>query len=468
MADIRITPAASVMAFTSSLNFIETLTQGASGSVVLTGSGSVGRTNLFAVDGNNGRLFSIDDDLSDSIFSVNTIAGLPVIEAFANNTVIMGQYGQNVLVVTGSRVGVGTANPGVRFVNAFATNAPGPILGSGTVGSQALLSINGLYGMYSGISDTGDVWHQVQRNDSNLSVYNLQLNPSGGYVNIGNSKVILGEDGTYGSGYGMVGFGGTTNGSNRIIAAPAGTDGIYIMAATSRAIYFRPNGGTTDTLVVGANGELTQLETININDSVPLAFTNTGTGNNSTLIYNNTTNYLLFDIAANAPYANFKKRGQATSTMFLDTTNFRVGINNKTSPAVSLDVTGDINATGDIVAYASDERLKTNLQPIENALDKVNTLRAITYNQSELADFHMGPKPYRQVGVIAQDVQKVLPEVIKLAPFDTTRDENDNIVSKTGENYLTVQYDKLVPLLIASIQELTDKVNSLEEQLKNK
>jgi dihydrofolate reductase len=91
MADIRITPAASVMAFTSSLNFIETLTQGASGSVVLTGSGSVGRTNLFAVDGNNGRLFSIDDDLSDSIFSVNTIAGLPVIEAFANNTVIMGK-----------------------------------------------------------------------------------------------------------------------------------------------------------------------------------------------------------------------------------------------------------------------------------------------------------------------------------------------------------------------------------------
>jgi hypothetical protein len=152
--------------------------------------------------------------------------------------------------------------------------------------------------------------------------------------------------------------------------------------------------------------------------------------------------------------------------MFLDTTNFRVGINNNTSPAVSLDVTGDINATGDIVAYASDERLKTNFQPIENALNKVNTLRAITYEQSELANKYMEHRPYRQAGVIAQDVQKVLPEVIKLAPFDTTRDENNNIVSKTGENYLTVQYDKLVPLLIASIQELTNKVNSLEEQLK--
>jgi hypothetical protein len=62
----------------------------------------------------------------------------------------------------------------------------------------------------------------------------------------------------------------------------------------------------------------------------------------------------------------------------------------------------------------------------------------------------------------------VLPEVVKLAPFDTKLDENGNIVSKSGENYLTVQYEKLVPLLIASIQELTDKVNNLEEQLKNK
>jgi hypothetical protein len=111
MADIRITPASSVMAFTSSLNFKQTITQDASGTIVLQGSGSINRTNLFAVDGNNGRLFSIDDDLSDSLFSVNTIAGLPVIEAFANNTVIIGQYGQNVLVVTGSRVGIGTSSP---------------------------------------------------------------------------------------------------------------------------------------------------------------------------------------------------------------------------------------------------------------------------------------------------------------------------------------------------------------------
>ena len=111
MADIIITPGSSLMSFTSSLNYTQTLAQDASGSLTLQGSGSTGRTDLFTVNGNNGTLFSVSDDLSNSLFSVNTIAGLPVIEAFANNTVVMGQYGQNVLVVTGSNVGIGTSNP---------------------------------------------------------------------------------------------------------------------------------------------------------------------------------------------------------------------------------------------------------------------------------------------------------------------------------------------------------------------
>lgn len=111
MPDIRIVPGNAIMSFTSSLNYIERITQDPSGSLTLYGSGSTGRTDLFSIDGNNGRLFSVSDDLSDSLFSVNTIAGLPVIEAFANNTVVLGQYGKNVLVVTGSRVGFGTAFP---------------------------------------------------------------------------------------------------------------------------------------------------------------------------------------------------------------------------------------------------------------------------------------------------------------------------------------------------------------------
>jgi len=109
MADIRITPASSLMAFTSSLNYTQTLTQEASGSLTMLGSGSTGRTDIFTVNGNNGTLFSVSDDLSNSLFSVNTIAGLPVIEAFADNSVVMGAYGQNVFVISGSNVGIGTS-----------------------------------------------------------------------------------------------------------------------------------------------------------------------------------------------------------------------------------------------------------------------------------------------------------------------------------------------------------------------
>jgi hypothetical protein len=131
---------------------------------------------------------------------------------------------------------------------------------------------------------------------------------------------------------------------------------------------------------------------------------------------------------------------------------------------------GALFAAGDVVAYYSDERLKKGLEPINNALSKVNSLRAVTYYQNELADNLMQIKhPERQVGVIAQDLQKVLPEVVKPAPFDINILDNDgNTTSKSGENYLTVQYEKIVPLLVAAIQELNDKVNNLEEQLKNK
>lgn len=62
------------------------------------------------------------------------------------------------------------------------------------------------------------------------------------------------------------------------------------------------------------------------------------------------------------------------------------------------------------------------------------------------------------VGVLAQDVEAVLPQIVKAAPFDL--DENNN--SKSGENYKTVQYEKLVPLLIEAINELQAKVKALE------
>jgi len=95
------------------------------------GSGSTANTTIFAVDGNNGRLFEISDDLSDSLFSVNTIAGLPVMEAFADNTVTLGAYNQYDLHITGSKVGINNSTP------AYQLHVVGTIAGTALVETSA-------------------------------------------------------------------------------------------------------------------------------------------------------------------------------------------------------------------------------------------------------------------------------------------------------------------------------------------
>jgi hypothetical protein len=108
---------------------------------------------------------------------------------------------------------------------------------------------------------------------------------------------------------------------------------------------------------------------------------------------------------------------------------------------------GEIRATNAVTAYYSDDRLKTKLGNIEGALAKVKTLSGFYYEANETAQA-LGYKPKREVGVSAQSVQAVLPEVVVPAPID--------------EQYLTVHYDKLVPLLIEAIKELEAKVAALE------
>ena len=88
-----------------------TVSIGALGTAKLHVIGNTSGQELFAVDGVNGRLFSVVDDLSDSLYSVNTIAGLPVLEVFANNIVTIGKFGTNAIYVgQDGRVGFGTTD----------------------------------------------------------------------------------------------------------------------------------------------------------------------------------------------------------------------------------------------------------------------------------------------------------------------------------------------------------------------
>ena len=118
-----------------------------------------------------------------------------------------------------------------------------------------------------------------------------------------------------------------------------------------------------------------------------------------------------------------------------------------------------IYSAGDIYAYYSDTRLKNVLYNIPNALSKVQKLNGFLYVENDKAKELGYNNTHQQVGLSAQEVQAILPEAVSLAPFDL--DENKQ--SKSGENYLTVNYAKLVPLLIEAIKELKAEVDSLKK-----
>ena len=108
---------------------------------------------------------------------------------------------------------------------------------------------------------------------------------------------------------------------------------------------------------------------------------------------------------------------------------------------------GEIRATNNITAYYSDDRLKTRSGNIQNALAKVMTLNGFHYQANEVAQA-LGYVAKPEVGVSAQEVQAIMPEVVVPAPID--------------EKYLTVHYDKLVPLLIEAIKELKAEIDTLK------
>ena len=111
-------------------------------------------------------------------------------------------------------------------------------------------------------------------------------------------------------------------------------------------------------------------------------------------------------------------------------------------------VAGEIRATNDITAfYSSDIRLKENIQPIQNALEKVESISGNTYDWKEGYDeihSHKG----NDIGVIAQEIEEILPQIV------TNRDNG----------YKAVQYEKIVPLLIEAIKELSAKIKQLENK----
>jgi hypothetical protein len=223
---------------------------------------------------------------------------------------------------------------------------------------------------------------------------------------------------------------GSINNGNSWIQAQR-TDG----TATAYDLQLQPNGGNTitgGTLILGTSGFVGNIQF--------------GTSGYGTLGYD----------AGNGKMTFLSTAGAVAGTIYYsfnaDGAGARFTIANN----------GAATLVGSLTQNTSDKRLKDNVKNIDNALNKVMALNGVTFDWNDIAvEYGWSPRiKNNDIGVIAQEVQAVLPQAIDFAPFD--RDENHQ--SKSGENYLTVQYEKIVPLLIEAIKELKAEI----DELKNK
>jgi hypothetical protein len=130
-------------------------------------------------------------------------------------------------------------------------------------------------------------------------------------------------------------------------------------------------------------------------------------------------------------------------------TNSNVHIGGAGNPAQELQVTGDGVFTGNITAYySSDISLKDNIRPIESAIFKVKQIRGVTFDWNEKSNKLQQEKGH-DVGLIAQEVEKVLPEVIQI--------RKDGIKA--------ISYEKVVPLLVEAIKEQQVTIENLTKRI---
>jgi hypothetical protein len=143
--------------------------------------------------------------------------------------------------------------------------------------------------------------------------------------------------------------------------------------------------------------------------------------------------------------------GWDTSDYIQHSNNANIGFVVNGNEEMRIEADGDLHADGDVIAYSttiSDERLKTDVSTVENALDKVKQIRGVEFTR-----IHDGE---RGAGVIAQELEIVLPQAVKEKELPLQMGD--------GIKYKVVEYDALHALLIESIKELSARVEELESK----
>jgi len=365
------------------------------------------------------------------------------------------------LVVTGG-VGIGkslSVDGYIRARNAEDSSTPynGGLRVSGGAGISKKLNVGGIVGVTSTLTSSSPTTGALVVTGG-IGV--------GKDVYIGESlNVAANKSTTLGGTLSVV---GNTNLSGSLgVAAGRATDlggTLNVDQATTLQSTLAVTGATTLSSTLGVSGATTLNSTLRVVSGTTLQSTLAVTGAttlSSTLSVNSNTTIggILSVSGATTLSSTLSVSGATTLSSTLSvssstTIGGTLSVSSSTTIGGPLTVSGttqingSLNVTGDITAFfSSDQRLKDNITPISNALEKVNSISGNTYDWNEESG-----KQGHDVGVIAQEVLEVLPEAV------ITRDNG----------YLAVDYHKVIPLLVESIKSLSKKVEILEQKLSDK
>lgn len=246
----------------------------------------------------------------------------------------------------------------------------------------------------------------------------------------------------------------TINGSDSNVSAPAiagtaSTAGVYFPSANVVAI----STSSTERMRVDSVGAVlinstsfSYTTTVNISGSVYMTGGSYETWAGAYNLYNSANNYIGIQFYKGTSSISGSSRQAVIETQIDNKMNIKTDVNIPIYVIANASNGVYLSGGGTSWTSNSDERLKTNLKPIEDAANKVASLRAVT------GRYKTDPETDSRAFLIAQDVQKVLPEAVNV--------QSDDIGT------LGLQYTDVIPLLVAAIKELKAELDALKAKVK--
>ena len=349
---------------------------------------------------------------------------------------INGFSGSNQLITTSTTVGAVNANPtlvytstglGVNCNNpAYTLDVKGTVRGSNIVGTGTnayfpITAVSPFCAMNGGINTTSAPQFELQFNTSGYTHFiGSRHDAASGNINTNAIDFYV--------------YNGGSNATPATVSTTPGTGNLLVMSVTAAGVgMFNSNPVYPLDVagVISTRGGSTQT-TKGFATMYPGTTTNTGFVEFWSPNAGTRYGYIGFATSTGIDFSNSVPL-RICPSVSIGATQF--------TPTYTLDVTGTIRATVD-VTVTSDIRTKTNVETLSNALSKVNALRGVSYTSK--AD-----PSVQKIGVIAQEIEKVLPEVV--------------MTDTSPEQTKSVTYGNITAVLIEAIKELTQRLQSLEK-----